>query len=157
MRLHMMDLDPMIPVLSNLRPSEQVVLIQLYLHKINNDTHASQNHLISWTGIKSPNTIKTAIKGLIQQGLVKCLKAGQQNAPALYRLCLDEPSKPNPPELVPEVSPLSNDNRLRLAAIKKGFSPAKWQEVRREAQDAGITEDTYILQSYFGPARIHGE
>ncbi len=151
-----MDLDPMIPVLSDLRPSEQVVLIQLYLHKVKDETYASQSHLISWTGIKSANTIKTAIKGLIQRGLVKCLKAGQQNAPALYRLCLEEPDKPMLPEAVHEVSPLNSDNRLRLAALKKGFSPAKWQEIRREAQASGITEDAFILQTCFGPERIRG-
>lgn len=150
-----MDFESLFPTLSTLRPSEQVVLIQLHRHKLNDESYASQGSLILWTGIKSTNTIKTAIKELIHRGFVKCLKPGRQNSPALYRLCLPGKDR-SPGPAMPETSPLNSDNRLRLAAIKRAFSPATWQAVKRESKIAGITEDTYLIQKYFGPERIRG-
>ncbi len=150
-----MDLDPLFPLLAKLKPSEQVVLIHLFQHKTNDDVYASQKHLMTWTGIKSINTIKSALKGLGDQGFVTCLKPGQQNAPALYRLCLPGTEKV---ETIPEENTLqlSRENQLRFAAIKKGFSPASWQEIQREAKAVELAEDTYIINKYFGPERLNG-
>lgn len=150
-----MDLDPLFPLLSKLKPSEQVVFIHLFQHKTNDDVYASQKHLMAWTGIKSINTIKSALKGLGDQGFLTCLKAGRQNAPALYRLCLPGVEKG---KIIPEENTLqlSSENQLRFAAIKKGFSPASWQEIKREAKAVNMTEDRYIINKYFGPARLNG-
>ncbi len=150
-----MDFESLFPILSSLRPSEQAVLIQLHRHKVNDNIYASQSHLSAWSGIKAKNTIKAAIRELIDRGLVKCLKPGRQNAPALYRLL--NPGHAIPPSTSSKAQlPLTSDNLLRLAAIKKGLSPSTWQEIKRESKITGISEDDFLIKTYFGPERIHG-
>lgn len=151
-----MDLKPIYPLLCQLKPSDQVVFIHLFQHLTEEGVYASQKDLITWTGIKSINTIKTALNRLIKAGFVKCLKPGQPNAPAFYQLCL--PGAKEKTERLPEQIALhfNSDNQLRLAAIKKGFSPATWEEMKREARGLGMTEDAYLIRQYFGPERVHG-
>jgi len=150
-----LDLDPFYPLLSKLKPSDQVVFIHLFQHKTNDAVYASQKNLMTWTGIKSINTIKTALNRLIQAGFVKCLKPGQQNAPALYALSLPEKEEVKPLFVQADLD-FTNDNQLRLAALKRGFSPVIWEDIRRGACALKLTEDSFIIQKYFGPARLNG-
>ena len=150
-----MEIESLFPILSNLKPSGQAVLIQLFQHKVNDDVYASQANLSAWTGIKAKNTIKAAISELIDRGYLKCLKPGRQSAPALYRLINPAQASPPSTRATGQVI-LTSDNRLRLAAVKQGLPPAAWQEIKRESKTAGISEDDYLIKTYFGPERLHG-
>lgn len=152
----LLDFESIFPILHGLKPSEQVVLLNLYRHRINTEVVASQSNLIAWTGIKSANTIKAAIKGLMTHNRVRLLKPGQQNSPAVYSLPGPDDGFPEQIKLQkPSITyVLNTDNRLRLAIIKKNLSTATWSDVKKESSAAGSTEDEYLIQRYFGPERL---
>ncbi|TAJ96321.1 MAG: helix-turn-helix domain-containing protein, partial [Candidatus Manganitrophaceae bacterium] len=67
----MSSIDEISPLLSTLRPTAQSLLIQLLTHSVHDEVTVSQADLAAWSGIKSRNTIRSAIKELVDQGWVK--------------------------------------------------------------------------------------
>lgn len=151
-----MSLDKISPLLSILKPTTQSILVQLWARKINDEVTASHADLSAWTGIKSKNTVRSAIRELLDRGWVKMIKPGQEGSPSIYRLSLGGKSThPSPPSSTLKTN-LTPENHLLLAAIKRSLSPAAWNSVRREASLTGESEDTLIVRKYFGPERLNG-
>ena len=152
----MPSLEELSPTLSTLKPTTQSVLIQLCAHHVNDEVTASQTDLATWSGIKSRNTIRAAIRELLDCGLMKVIKAGQEGSISVFHLSV--PGK-RTSEFRTPVTPtikLSSENQVLLAAIKKSLSPAAWGLIRKEAALTGASEDDLIIKRYFGPERLNG-
>ena len=149
-----MDFQVLSPLLPTLKPSEQIIFLNLYSRAVNNEVIASQANLVAWSGIKSRNTIKSALRALIDRGLLRVLKPGQESSSAIYLIGIHE--KPPEPEKNNETSPLlTSDDQIRLAAIKRSLSPSALNEIKRNARISNETEEMTIIRRYFGPGRIH--
>lgn len=152
----MPSIDEISPLLSTLRPTAQSLLVQLLTHSVHDEVTVSQADLAVWSGIKSRNTIRSAIKELVDQGWLKIVKPGQEGSTAVYRLSIGGKKTPDsPPSAAPTIS-LSAENQILLAAIKKSLSPAAWHSIRRDAAFTGQSEDDVIVKRYFGPERLNG-
>lgn len=151
-----MSLDAISPILSALKPTSQSILVQLWSHKVYDEVTASHADLSAWTGIKSKNTIRSAIRELLDRGWVKVVKPGQEGSPSIYRLSVaGKSSHPSPPSAALSIN-LTTENQLLLAAVKRSLPPAAWNSIKREAALNGECEDSVIIKRYFGPERLNG-
>lgn len=151
----MPSLEDLSPTLSILKPTTQSILIQLCVHQVNDEVTASHAELAAWSGIKSRNTIRSAIRELIDRDLLKIIKPGQEGSTSIFRLLVPGKDPESRPAATPIIT-LSPENQVLLAAIKKSLSPAVWQSIKKDAAFTGETEDHLILKKYFGPSRLNG-
>jgi len=150
-----MDLAPLSPLLPALKPTEQIVLINLFGRAVDGEVSASQTLIADWTGIRSVNTIKAAIRKLSDRGFLQILKPGrEEKSPAIFRLSLPTKAAAPLPPLSTQPIDLTTDNRIRLAAVKKSLSPSDWHRIKNEARVSRQTEEQVILRKYFGPERL---
>ncbi|MFY9268156.1 MAG: helix-turn-helix domain-containing protein [Candidatus Manganitrophaceae bacterium] len=152
----MPSLEDLSPTLSILKPTTQSILVQLCAHQVNNEVTVSHADLAAWSGIKSRNTIRSAIRELVDRDLLKIIKPGQEGSTSIFRLLVPGKDAPDPrPAAAPTIS-LNPENQVLLAAIKKSLSPAIWQSIKRDAAVTRETEDSVIIRRYFGPGRLNG-
>lgn len=152
----MLSIDEISPLLSTLKPTAQSTLIQLWVHTVDDEVIASHADLAAWTGVKSRNTIRSAVRELLDKGWIKVVKPGQEGSPSVYRiLIVGKGAVHSPPSTVPTIS-LTAENQLLLAAIKRSLPPAAWSVIRREASLTKESEDDVIVKRYFGPGRLNG-
>jgi len=158
--------DAMLPVLALLKtPADQILFIHLLARAVNNQVQISHAKVSLWTGIKSKNTIRHVLKGLIKQGIITILSKGGNGLPSLLAITIpkdnynnDDTNQDNTdnqfnPIKEPNIV-LDADNQGRLQAIKRSLSPQLWETIQREAALSEEHEDQLILKMFFGPNRI---
>jgi hypothetical protein len=149
-----MDVETLTPLLQTLKPTEQILLLQLVARAQGGLVAASQSQLATWTGT-TRRTVKVGLRKLAEVGALRVVaSATSDGAAATFELRLVSGAVvPTPPDRQSPATALTPDNRLRLQAIKQTLSPARWDALRREAQVAGLAEDDILLRYFFGPAR----
>lgn len=150
-----MDVETLTPLLQTLKPTEQILLLQLAARAQDGRVAASQSQLAAWTGT-TRRTVKVGLRKLAEIGVLRVVApATSDGAAATFELRLGGAAMvPTPPDRRPSVTALTADGRLRLQAIKQALSPTRWDAVRREAQLAGVPEEDILVRYYFGPARM---
>lgn len=151
----MPSLEDLSPTLSTLKPTTQSILVQLCAHQINDEVTASHADLAAWSGIKSRNTIRSAIRELVDRELIKIIKPGQEGSASIFRLLVPGKTPESRASATPTIN-LDPKNQVLLAAIKKSLSPVVWQSIKKDAAFTGETEDSVIIRKYFGPSRLNG-
>jgi hypothetical protein len=152
-----MDFDRLTPLLPTLSSTEQLLLINLVARAQSERVAASQADLAVWTGIKSRNTIKRGLRGLIDRRVLRVVAAPTQDgAPATFEVRLASEIESVGVAFPKPAGPgLSAGDRLRLAAIKQALPPARWETLRREAALTGESEEDVLIRASFGPLRLH--
>lgn len=150
-----MDVETLTPLLQTLKPTEQILLLQLAARAQDGRVTASQSQLATWTGT-TRRTVKVGLRKLAEVGVLRMVApATTDGAAATFELRLGGGATvPTPPDRRPSAMALTADDRLRLQAIKQALSPARWDAMRREAQLAGVPEDDILIRYYFGPVRL---
>ena len=150
-----MDVETLTPLLQTLKPTEQILVLQLAARAQDGLVAASQSQLAAWTGT-TRRTVKVGLRRLADVGVLRVVApATSDGASATFELRLGGGTAvPTPPDRWPLTTPLPPGDRLRLQAIKHALSPARWDALRREAQLAGVPEEDILIRYYFGPARL---
>lgn len=150
-----MDVETLTPLLQTLKPTEQILVLQLAARAHDGRVAASQSQLAAWTGT-TRRTVKVGLRRLAEMGVLRVVApATSDGAAATFELRLGGGAAvPSPPDRRSPAAALTPDDRLRLQAIKQAMAPARWDALRREAQVTGLPEEDILVRYYFGPARL---